>query len=827
MLETKIKDKRNTVDDQRPFLGLRSFEETNKSQFGGRGEEVNELYGLVENNGLTVVFGKSGIGKTSLIKAGLIPELRQNFYFPIYFRVDYSSTRTPLEQVKRVVYEKMQERDPSVSEIGDVTLWEYFHNVNLLGDLFTPVLILDQFEEVFTLGEGKENVSELLVQLADLAENRIPLKVQGQYQKLNQTVPTHYAEQPYRVILSLREDYLARLEELKKYMPSIMNSRFRIIQMTVGQAMDAAIKPGKGLIDKTVAEEIIKKLPGISQSDFDLLLQNSAHRQGLKVEPFLLSLICDRINEKRIEKELDKITVDLVSKFNVADVINSFYEETISQYGDQVERAIENSLLTEGGFRKLQALEEFQIKYEISDEVISRLVDARILRKEIRDGVDYIELIHDVLAPVIKRKRDKRARLEREEERQAAIIRLKRRQRAKQIRVTSFIGVFVLLLFAMLGWSAYDNWNDAKVIKERITKMTLARDLLKTSKITGSVDGDTEKATLLARLAYLIYDKNKDTLADESMYRPYYYNGMYEALKNNGFYFFVNWFDSGVQSIAHANGNEIYVGLMDSTLRIMQTNSDIDSRRYKFYNGMVTSMDVYEKGDKHLLAIAGTFDSIFIHDLSLGSIVRKIAVPGSDQGKKSITFTGNGGVVLRQESSILHWNNSLNSAKNIGFRKDSTVSAIQYLPTNDSLIIGNRRGEIYMAAIENGMPDTRKHLAHTSVVTDISVSDDGKWIATSSSDNTIVVWDRKTWRPMPITTNVLNTSHGFINGVSFSPEGKFLLAGYEDGTVLRWPISLEILDQLICEEINQNLSDNDWTEYAKNLIVNQDEYNCR
>ena len=215
MPEAQIKSPED-LNDQRPFLGLRSYEEKNRSQFGGRDNEVKELFGLDENSVLTVIFGKSGIGKTSLIKAGLIPELQQNFYFPIYIRIDYSSTRTPLEQVKKMVYDKMKARDPMVSEIGDTTLWEYFHNVDLLDDLFTPVLILDQFEEIFTLGEGKKNVPELLVELADLAENRIPLKVQEEYQRLNRTVPTHYAEQPYRVILSLREDYLARLEELEK-----------------------------------------------------------------------------------------------------------------------------------------------------------------------------------------------------------------------------------------------------------------------------------------------------------------------------------------------------------------------------------------------------------------------------------------------------------------------------------------------------------------------------------------------------------------------------------------------------------------------------------
>ena len=69
------------TDQSRPFMGLRSFEEKNKSQFGGRNEEINLLCRYVEDNNLTLVYGTSGIGRTSLLKAGLMPELRERFLF--------------------------------------------------------------------------------------------------------------------------------------------------------------------------------------------------------------------------------------------------------------------------------------------------------------------------------------------------------------------------------------------------------------------------------------------------------------------------------------------------------------------------------------------------------------------------------------------------------------------------------------------------------------------------------------------------------------------------------------------------------------------------
>ena len=66
-----------------------------------RGNEAAELFSLVKLNVLTVVFGKSGIGKTSLLNAGLFPLLRADKFLPVRMRLDYSPGGLPLlDQVK-------------------------------------------------------------------------------------------------------------------------------------------------------------------------------------------------------------------------------------------------------------------------------------------------------------------------------------------------------------------------------------------------------------------------------------------------------------------------------------------------------------------------------------------------------------------------------------------------------------------------------------------------------------------------------------------------------------------------------------------------------
>jgi hypothetical protein len=71
------------------------------------------------------------------------------------------------------------------------------------------------------------------------------MAVQELRQNKSEYTSTLYGQQNFHFIISLREDYLAQLESLKRYLPSIKDSRFRVVQMTALQAMDAVMKPAK------------------------------------------------------------------------------------------------------------------------------------------------------------------------------------------------------------------------------------------------------------------------------------------------------------------------------------------------------------------------------------------------------------------------------------------------------------------------------------------------------------------------------------------------------------------------------------------------------
>src|SRR5271166_6527206 len=84
------------VDPDHPWLGLHPFAEENHRYFFGRTAEVRDIFLRVRENPLTVLYGQSGLGKTSLLRAGLIPKLRVERFRPVRVLLDFGEKSVPL-----------------------------------------------------------------------------------------------------------------------------------------------------------------------------------------------------------------------------------------------------------------------------------------------------------------------------------------------------------------------------------------------------------------------------------------------------------------------------------------------------------------------------------------------------------------------------------------------------------------------------------------------------------------------------------------------------------------------------------------------------------
>ncbi|MBI4626133.1 MAG: ATP-binding protein, partial [Verrucomicrobia bacterium] len=77
---------------------MASFTEDSRAFFFGREKETEELVRLIRRNTLTVLFGQSGLGKSSLLQAGAFPVLRNADFLPLYLRLDHAPESPPLAE---------------------------------------------------------------------------------------------------------------------------------------------------------------------------------------------------------------------------------------------------------------------------------------------------------------------------------------------------------------------------------------------------------------------------------------------------------------------------------------------------------------------------------------------------------------------------------------------------------------------------------------------------------------------------------------------------------------------------------------------------------
>jgi hypothetical protein len=452
------------VDPQHPWLGLFSYTEETRAYFHGRDEEAGELARRVQRKPLTVLFGQSGLGKTSLLRAGLVPRLREQGYCPVYVRIDYApSSPAPAEQIKQAIFRATKAAGhwtrPGTAIEGE-TLWEFLHHRGDLlrdaqGTMLMPLLIFDQFEEIFTLGHaddsGRQRAKEFLADLADLVENRAPAALEARLDHDDKAADDFdFARADYRILIALREDYLAHLEGVKAIMPSITQNRMRLARMNGAQALSAVLKPGGSLVSQEIAEAIVRFVGGGSE------LTN------VEIEPSLLSLVCRELNTARVAQGRAEISADLLAGSRDT-ILSEFYERTLADQPPGVRRVVEDELLTESGHR--ESLAEERVSKALAaagaaPDSLARLVDRRLLRIEERLDMRRVELTHDVLCPVVLSSRDLRHEREVRDEAQRQLAAQQAREAAQHralVRARMVASVCAVLMVlavasAVFGW---------------------------------------------------------------------------------------------------------------------------------------------------------------------------------------------------------------------------------------------------------------------------------------------------------------------------------------------------------------------------------------
>jgi hypothetical protein len=475
-----------TLGPDNPWPGLNQFFEDHSRYFRGRDEEKLELFRLVKSEILTILFGKSGLGKSSLLQAGLFPLLRQAGYLPVLIHIRHDDLATddrdgasPLgSQVYTALSEACAASKVEAPEIRDEErLWEYFHRAgaafwNERNRLVTPVLVFDQFEEAFTLGVEndwrRKRRDAFLAQLEELIENRPPQKLRRRWDEDPELVSDFEQDRtPCKIILSLREDFLPDLEQLKEGIRSIMQNRFRLERMDGGKAWQ--VVTGETMIDgetrrtlsHLVDEEVALKIIDFVSKTRGQRDQAALTRENLRartIDPALLSVVCSELNNRRCAKKppQEKISFTLLSD-SKEEIIREFFDSNVNALGagaGPVRRFIEEDLITGGGFRKRCDLDDALRQQGVSRDDLRRLEQRRILRFEPSEGITWIELTHDLLTEVVYASRRQRREREVRAKADAAAA-----EKKKKVLFYGSILAVILLLVYIFGSFLYNEWR--------------------------------------------------------------------------------------------------------------------------------------------------------------------------------------------------------------------------------------------------------------------------------------------------------------------------------------------------------------------------------
>jgi hypothetical protein len=748
------------VDSDQPWLGLHPFTEENRAYFFGRTAEIRDIFERVRQNPLTVLYGQSGFGKTSLLRAGLLPKLRDEGFRPTHILLDFSRDAPPLiTQVRRKLAAVLAADGDTDSLLAHWkplgSLWQIFAHEQLRPSGLEerpPVLIFDQFEEVFTLGgdeatpgfesQRRDEVRELFIQLADLIENRPPEALQQLF-RVDRRLARDYVLGPIsaRVIFTIREDYLSQLEDWKGHLPSLMRNRMPLRLLSGPQALEAVVKPGRldgrSLVSDEVGAQIVR---------FAAKRHPETRLEEIEAVPPLVSLLCERLNEARRTAGFSEITADLVREQG-ADILQRFYDESFTQLLEGVREPVrefverEGRLVTASGHRNPVAREDARAELENAgvanpDSVLDALVNRRLLTVEHRGGTQRLEITHDVLCPLVVRARNARKnriaaeeaeRRKLEAEREAAVERKRRNQFL--FALTGMTVLFLLALAALVF---------AVKQTQRANKETQrAEDALK------QVQHQLARAQTEEGRAWLERSKLQ-------INRGNAFAGTIMAGRALGFTGF------GREKIADKKFLQNYPSLL-TDVSTPQDEGDarslIGEAAYQAYSGMLLwQSPIVQQHGGYVSSVSWSPDG---KTLASGSEDKTVKLWEAATGKLLATFEGH----------------------------TDPVYSVSWSPDGKTLASGSGDTVKLWEAATGKLLATFK-----DSVSSVSWSPDGKTLASGSGDKTVKLWEAATGK-------LLATFEGhtdYVSSVSWSPDGKTLASGSWDKTVKLWEAETDL-----------------------------------
>ena len=372
-----------TGEPDNPFLALAAFQRQDAARFFGRDRDIARLMSQLRNHRMVTVAGASGAGKSSLLRAGVIPALlRSGQKWEIFI---VRPGRHPLTALARVALDIARTMQPDQhtpgtrEEVADKLRAQPGYLGTRLrafsqGRQTRVLLVVDQFEELYTLGADRDIRAAFVACLEGVADD---------------------ASSPLRVALSMRSDFFDRVAEDRAFTSELTEAFTLLAPMQRAELRAALTRPldavGHGFESEALIDDILDDL--------------EAANTPLPLLQFTASQLWER--RDREARQITQASYDALG--GIAGALANHADAVLASMAtaeQKLARMVCTALVSEERTRAIVSLDELRAQNpaqslvgqgEAVEQCVQRLAGARLVLIENDDDGATVELVHESL----------------------------------------------------------------------------------------------------------------------------------------------------------------------------------------------------------------------------------------------------------------------------------------------------------------------------------------------------------------------------------------------------------------------------------------------